>query len=117
MLKYNFTRLFKARGINKPYTYLVNIGFTPSIATKIKNNKYQRLSIDHIEKLCLAFNCTPNDLMEWQPKINSKNIDQYQLKQLIREESMIDINAFLQEVPIEKLQKAQELIKGLIQED
>jgi len=62
-----FQRIFKARGIERPYTYLVNSGFGNNLATRMKKNKVMHLQLRTIEKMCLLFRCTPNDLIEWIP--------------------------------------------------
>ena len=64
MLTYNFTRLFKARGIDKPFSYLVKAGYSPNFATGVVNNQVLRLNLTDIEKLCVLFQCTPNDLFQ-----------------------------------------------------
>ena len=67
MLTLNLSRIFKARAIEQPYKFLVTNGFVPFIAHKYKNSKVTQIRVDHIEKLCIALNCTPNDLFEWFP--------------------------------------------------
>ena len=39
MLSLNLTPIFNARGITKPYTFLVKAGFTPHSANGIINSK------------------------------------------------------------------------------
>ena len=39
MLTFNFTRIFKARGIDKPFSYLVKVGYSDNFATRIVNNR------------------------------------------------------------------------------
>jgi hypothetical protein len=38
MLISNFKRILKARGIERPYTYLKNNGFSSSFASKVNGN-------------------------------------------------------------------------------
>ncbi len=77
MLQYNLKRLFQLKGISRPVVFLVNAGFTRGIATRLANNTTLNVSPSHIEKLCIAFKCTPNDLMEWTPdkpeQVNENN--------------------------------------------
>ena len=42
MLTYNFTRLIKVRGIEKPFSYLVKAGYSGNFATKIAQNQAEQ---------------------------------------------------------------------------
>ena len=44
-------------------------GVSLNIITRLKRDEY--LSLETIEKICLALNCTPNDVMEF---VSEKNI-------------------------------------------
>ena len=68
MLTFNFSRIFKARGIDKPFSYLVKVGYSDNFATRIVNNRIKRLDLADLEKLCELLQCTPNDLLEWIPE-------------------------------------------------
>ena len=37
-----------------------------NIITKIKNGQY--MSLEKVESICCAMNCTPNDILEFLPK-------------------------------------------------
>ena len=104
MLKYNLERLFVQRGVTKKVPFLMKAGFTRSIASKVIHAKTYRLSAKQIEMMCKAFNCQPNDLLEWIPdkpeEINKNNPLHY----LIRgSAAAIDFRNFSSEIPIDKL--------------
>ena len=40
-------------------------GFSANILTRLKRNKY--ISLDSIEKICLALNCKADDILEFIP--------------------------------------------------
>ncbi len=65
MLNLDLQHIFKARGIDKPYTFLVKAGFTPHTATSICSNSTRVFKLDHIELLCKALVCEPNDLLSF----------------------------------------------------
>ena len=69
MLYYNFDRIFRARAIDRPFSYLQKAGFSPNFASRIKNNRVSRLNLLQMERLCLLLKCTPLDFMEWKPEI------------------------------------------------
>jgi DNA-binding Xre family transcriptional regulator len=63
MLNLNLQHIFEARGINKPYSFLVNAGFTPHTATAIVSSSTKTFKLEHIELLCKVLVCEPNDLL------------------------------------------------------
>lgn len=38
-------------------------GFSPNIITRLKRNKY--ISLESIEKICVALNCTTDEILEF----------------------------------------------------
>lgn len=82
MLSFNILPIFKARGINKPYTFLIKAGLSPHIVTRIINNKPKVLRLDHIELLCSLLVCEPNDLLVYTPNKNNKLADNHPLMKL-----------------------------------
>ncbi len=67
MLSYNLASIFKARGIDRPSTFLVKAGLSPSTAHAILNNNTRSFRLDHIELLCRVLVCEPNDLLVFTP--------------------------------------------------
>ena len=67
MLVLNLQPIFTARGIEKPYTFLVKNGFTYHSAHYLLNSKTRAIKLDHIEQLCQILLCEPNDLLLWIP--------------------------------------------------
>ncbi|MBL7749547.1 MAG: helix-turn-helix transcriptional regulator [Chitinophagaceae bacterium] len=67
MLSYNLEPIFKARGIDKPYTFMVKAGISPSSSHAILNNNTRSFRLDHIELLCRVLICEPNDLLVFTP--------------------------------------------------
>ena len=108
MLCYNFDRIFRNRGIDRPYTYLVSNGFSPKFATKVNNNKVVKLHTNELERLCLLLHCTPNDLMLWTPD-NDQNKN-HPLNKLLPYDSVNMIEA-LKQVPLEKMKEIEQLIR------
>lgn len=42
-----------------------------NIVTKIKNGQY--MALDKVESICVALNCTPNDILEFIPDTEDDN--------------------------------------------
>lgn len=114
MLNYNFDRVFKARGIEKRFTFLKNAGFGDHLASKIKNNKVVQLRLKETEKLCLLLRCTPNDLYEWEPDDQGRVDDQHPLNVIRKREKIADIFKTLNAVPLEKVEEIDRLVNEYI---
>ncbi len=116
MLKYNFERLFKMKGILKPALFLIKAGFSKDTAYRIINNKVSAFSPSQIEKLCIILECSPNDLMEWTADDKTNPADNHPLRKLLPAKP-IDLRNIAIGIPIDKMedfaQKIEELKKSL----
>ena len=114
MLSYNFQRILKARGVLRPHSYLIKNGFPDRLATRINQNNVKRMNLDTIERLCLLFKCTPNDLMEWIPEAPFQEDDSQPLKAIRQTNKVVDIIQTLNDVPIDKLADVETFIHETI---
>jgi DNA-binding Xre family transcriptional regulator len=117
MLTLNLNPIFKARGIERPYSFLVKAGLTPHTANVLLNSKTKVFRLDHIEKLCQLLKCEPNDLLVWYPNKNEIIANDHPLTKLKHSESpAIDIKATLLNMPYKELKsfssKLNEEVKG-----
>ncbi len=117
MLRYNLSKIFSARGIYYKTAYLNKLGFSPRVSNRIAREEFVSLTPNHLEVLCLALNCTPNDLMEWQPDKPEMLNEDVQLKKLLSAENKFNIMKIINGVPIDKMEefskKMEEVKKGL----
>ena len=111
MIKYDFDRIIKARGIERPFTYLRNAGFNDHMATRIKNNRVIRLDIKHLERLCILLRCTPNDLMVWIPEKGDQIDEKHPMNVIRKSEDEVDFVHTLNSIPIGKLKEIDQLIR------
>lgn len=110
MIKFNFTRVFRARGIDRPFSYLVSIGYSPNYSTRIVNNRIKTLNLKDIEKLCVMLQCTPNDFLEWIPDAKDAGNDRHPLIPLQRTDKVIQLTQMLNSIPLNKLKEIESLI-------
>lgn len=82
MLHLNLQAVFKARQIQKPFTFLLNAGFTSSTASRLLSGAGGTLNLKHLTTLCELLYCTPNELLEYKPsnKVLTQNHPLYQLE-------------------------------------
>jgi DNA-binding Xre family transcriptional regulator len=110
MVQLNLQRIFKARGIDQPYKFLVRSGFVPFTAHKYKNGKVEHIRLDHIEKLCVALNCTPNDIFEWTPDDLLDDRDNHPLQKIRTRQKQASLNQLLSTMPLEKLEEIEKML-------
>lgn len=112
MLKLKIKPVMQLRGIENPYRLLVSMGFAAATATNMLGETATRIRFDHLEKICNALNCTPNDLIEWIPPAGMANPENRALIKLKRahEENM---RKLLYDIPIEKFDEIIGIIHNL----
>jgi DNA-binding Xre family transcriptional regulator len=115
MMNYNFDRVFKARGIDRPYSFLRKSGFSGNLAVKINRNKVVRLRLNHLERLCMLLRCTPNDFMIWEPDKGEQVSKDHPLNKLKRNEDQVAITQMLNSIPLDKLGNIKKLIEEQVQ--
>ena len=111
MLTFNFNRVFKARGIERPFSYLVKLGYSDNFATRIVNNRIEKMNLKDVEKLCELLHCTPNDLLEWIPETKDKSNENHPLKTIKRNNEVVVLTKMLNSVPLDKLKEIENMIK------
>jgi len=117
MLVFNVNRVLALRGIDAPFAFLVRIGLTRSIAFNLTNYAVANVKIAHLEKICRALNCTPNDLFEWQADEQNVLGENHALNALKRNNSAQEMSRILKDIPIDKLERAGELLNQLKDEE
>ena len=111
MLQINLQRVCKVRGIDKPMQYMQSRGISLSTATRALKGEYENFSMLTIERLCLIFHCTPNDLLEWKPSQNSTLPESEPLFTLRREEKVAGMSQLINSVSLDKLEQMEAIIR------
>jgi len=114
MLSLNLAPIFKARGIEKPYSFLVKNGFTNFTASSILNSYGRSFRLDHIEMLCNILVCEPNDLLLFTPDKGKQYAPNNPLLKLAADEAINNWPATLASMPFKELK---EVTKSIIQKD
>jgi DNA-binding Xre family transcriptional regulator len=110
MLTWNLQSVFKARGIERPYTFLVKAGISRHSATSILNNDIFFLRLSHLELLCQKLNCSPNDLLLWVPNPNNPLPKEHPLYKLKKEAPGFDLAETLKTASFEKLNEIKNIL-------
>ena len=109
MLTFDLNRLFQIRGIKTKMSYLMQKGFTHSKAQTLTSGRFKTIKVKDIEKLCLTFNCTPNDLFTYIPEEANPLPADSALRAFLRS-PVPDISSVFNDVTI---QEASELLDQL----
>ena len=110
MLSLNLKPVFKARGIEKPYTFLVKAGFPSYTAHNLLNSKTVTFRLRHIDKLCTILNCRPDDLLVWTPNRNEKLADSHPLTRLKKQNIDNNWQETLKTMPLDQLNEIASII-------
>lgn len=101
------------RGIDEPYRWLVRNGFVPQTATTWTKYRIGYVKPEHIEKLCLLLNCTPNDLFQWREDNKTVVPEGHALRTLKRDNDAPSATELLRDIPANKLEKLSEILEEL----
>ena len=110
MLRYNFSRILKARGIEKPVVYLKSAGFSTNFAVKVMYNRVVRINLRELERLCLLLQCTPNDFYEWIPEKDTQTDANHPLNAIKKSDKVIDLTKMLNSIPLAYLEDIESVI-------
>ena len=111
MITFNLPRLLKIKGVTRPFSYFMSIGYSRGSASKMSQNTEQGFTLTKLERYCIDFNCTPNDLFDFHPNPKQNLPPDHALYQLNREDNTEEINTLLHELPIEKIRELAQLVK------
>ena len=111
MLTLSIKSIFKARGIDKPYSFLVKAGFSNHTATYILNHHVKEVQLRHLEILCRELHCTPNDILIWRPDSNNVVSGDHPLNTLNRGSSVFDLKETMKSIPISQLNEIVGILK------
>ena len=112
MLSLNLQPIFKARGIDKPFSYLVSAGFPSYTAHNLLNANTVTFRLSHIDKLCSILNCTPNDLLAWTPNRNENLPDTHPITRLKNQNTDLNWQDTIKTIPLDQLSEIVKIING-----
>lgn len=113
MLKFNLKNILGMRGIQKRVGFLSRIGLTYPMAHKLLKSSPVSIKIEHIQQLCVALNCTPNDLFEWKPDANTILPDGHSLNALNKSAGAKNLQEMVKDIPSDKLALIEMLLNEL----
>ena len=115
MLKFSVKRVMWARGVSKYFSYLRKQGYTPNTASRLLNAHTKNMHLKHMEHLCLLLDCTPNDLLEWEPEKSLTTPENKALSALIRDDEWNKVSNLLFQVPLDELHEVAKYLKSKVE--
>ena len=103
MLTFNVSRLLKLKGIQSPTAFFMSLGYTKWQSFRMTRDNLSILTIDKIEKLCVALKCSPNDLFHFYPNPSKPLPHDHPLNTLVRYDNTQKITDLLQDLPMETI--------------
>ncbi len=100
------------RGIQKPFQYLIQNGFSYHTAHRLINNAVDSINYLNLEKLCVLFNCTPNELFSFNPSGEKPVPENHPLRQLSRDANATPIADLMRNIPAHKFKELRETLKN-----
>ena len=102
-----------SRGISSPLVYLRQNGLTRFQIHRLMHKDWRSISMDVLEKLCLALNCTPNDLLEWTPDFANQDAESTTLRMLKPQPENENMGAMLSQLPYNKLREIVKIVNEI----
>lgn len=110
MIKLDVSQLLRARGITRPAHFLRKLGLSGKVAHRILNDEPKSLNFDHVFRICVALQCTPNDLL----RLDSDTLPKTHPLRILRNKDIeVDLLNVINGVPLSKLSDLKEVIDRL----
>jgi DNA-binding Xre family transcriptional regulator len=113
MLIFNPKQILLLRGVEKIANFMVKIGFTYQSAGRVLKSRASLIKVKDIERLCVALNCTPNDLFEWKAGVDTVLPEGHSLNRLERGEGGKNLQQMVRDIPSDKLALVETLLNEL----
>ena len=111
MLVWDFNKVFKMRGIEKPIKWLRALGVSRRLASKIANNQCDKLSLYHLELLCEHLKCTPHDFMLWKPLKAQAENEHHALRILLPDKTGTRTANLLKKLTLVQIRELEKLLR------
>ncbi len=113
MLTTNFNKMFQLRGIKNPYSFLLQNGFSRTVAWRICEDDYVKIDLRYLEMLCTLLHCTPHDVMEWTPDKALEESEQHPLFSLNPRKQTNRVSKLIEQFPIDKMEELEKVMEEM----
>lgn len=113
MLQFSVGNYLNFKGIRNRIKFLQKHGFTYNSSRHIVSDKMGSIQLKTIEKLCLALQCTPNDILTYTPDADNPTPNQ-PLNALSAERFKNIITEGMQHLNSEELEVLKEQVQAML---
>lgn len=113
MLRFELQSLMESREVHQPLSFLVKAGFNYHTAHRLLRSNTRSVRMDHVEQLCIALNCTPDDLLAWEAPRTMGNLSKHPLKKLTNRQRKGSILPKIKSLPQDKLDELRQYFDKL----
>tara|TARA_R110000823_G_scaffold315579_1_gene448301 strand:+ start:88144 stop:88506 length:363 start_codon:yes stop_codon:yes gene_type:complete len=117
MITLNLEQVFKARGIDKGYSFMIKHGISSSAAGNLLYRAPRSIRLKHIEILCKHLVCEPSDLFAYTPEKNEALNENHPLQKLIRDQAEANLKQAISNLSYQELIAITKNINDLKKED
>jgi len=110
MLTLNLKKVADLRGISNLFSFLRKLDISYNVAGRYSSGNTLSISFRHLESLCTALNCTPNDIIDWTPSNNITDPENHPLHSLSKNNQSEKFKNLLQTLPLEKLNEIARIV-------
>jgi len=105
MLTLHLAPKFEARGIERPFNFLVKAGLPRHSASRLLNTRLRVLRFDHLELLCRILICDPHDLLVFIPEKDQQYTSGHPLFKLKEIEAAGNLYQAIAAMPYQQLKE------------
>ena len=89
--------------------FVISDNFKETTTCNHKTDK-EKMNLKDVEKLCELLQCTPNDLLQWNPSKEDENNEKHPLYSIKRSDKVVELTKVLSSVPLDKLHEIENMI-------
>jgi DNA-binding Xre family transcriptional regulator len=109
MLELDLHRAFAEKGIDNPNKFLRKLGYSVYLTSRILNNYHSAIKFKHLEDICLALNCTLDNLFKWTPDKDS-NVPENHPMQKLKARNDDTLTQKLSKLSFEKIEQVRKYV-------
>ena len=112
MLHWRVKEMLIEKGYPHPHKWLLKRKMSSATAVKIMHDKQQRVDLKHLNAICEAAYCTPNDLFTWQP-VEAARFKPTHPMQALRARAIANINHKIKSLSPEQIIALDKIVDGM----
>jgi DNA-binding Xre family transcriptional regulator len=114
MLTLYINEFLAKKGYRSTAWGLRKIGMPVSAAYKLTGNRVKSVKLEHLELICKVFDCTPNDLLNYQPENKNSISPGHSLLKICKSSGNPTPMELIKQLRPEEIEQARIMLEGLL---